>query len=347
MPRITWREASVLLLSVQSALGCQSTLYASTGDVMAGFTVEHVLPTLMTTNDVALSCSTGLAFAGFLSSFGRVTDPPARASLIGHVSAGFCAEAEAREAELEQLRAIRRGDALAAQDARIVEKRHHYVAASRFLTAHKQLQLAYGGSSSCPELEREDEPVFLLGLAAGVNAVLHDRAAEGRADVPMGIPAEVSGATACLDNERWFGIPHALQAAVWTSVPGLAPDGARPWQQLERAAERGDKAGVRLARALQVQALGMAGRREEQHRALVGLADGIEAQDANPRWRLLDATGTLIALHESDKMWTKATGHRTPAGKLGTFDSVKESMSIDDSLLDDLGKESPELTSEN
>src|SRR5690606_23166910 len=128
----TMRALSAALLIPTLLLGgCKSFMYAQTGNVMTSYTTDHVLPAMMASNDMEMACGTGLAFASFLMSFGRVTDEPRRAGLVTMLSAGFCAEAEAWEAELAQLRAVKAGQAAQAQDARIREKRHHYLAATR------------------------------------------------------------------------------------------------------------------------------------------------------------------------------------------------------------------------
>lgn len=332
--------AAVLLLT-----GCKGFLYSQTGDVMTSYTTAHVLPAMMASDDMDMACGTGISFASFLMSFGRVTDEPRRAGLVTMLSAGFCAEAEAWEAELAQLRALRAGQAAQAQDARILEKRKHYLAAQRFQTAFNLLQGAFGEvgtEAGCPEVEPEEEILFLLGLAAGANAVIHDRSAEGAAQVPMDIPVAVARASECLDSQRWWGVPEGLRGAVWASVPGSAPEGADPWAVLQSAARAGEQAGVRLARALQVQALSAAGRAEELRQAVAAHGESIKTSPANPQWRLLDQMGTAMIQHESDKLWTQATGHRTPLGALGTFYQAQAAPELDDSLLDDLGDEEPQ-----
>jgi hypothetical protein len=251
-------------------------------------------------------------------SFGRVTDEPRRAGLITMLSAGFCAEAEAWESELAQLRAVKAGDAAQAQDARIREKRQHYLAATRFQAAFDLLEGAFGEvGAECPELAPEEEILFLLGLAAGANAVMHDRSAEGAAQVPMDIPVAVARASECLDSQRWWGVPNGLKGAVWASVPGAAPEKADPWALMEQASRTGEASAVRLARALQVQTVLAAGRTEEAKQAIAAHAASLDKTPAHAEWRLLDQMGTAMIQHESDKIWTQDTGHRTPLGSLG------------------------------
>ena len=125
--------------------------------------------------------------------------------------------------------------------------------------------------------------------------------------------------------------------------------------RLEQASKTGDAMAVRLARALQVQALAAAGRTEEMRQAITAHAASLESKPAHAEWRLLDQMGTAIIQHESDKTWTADSGHRTPLGSLGQFHAVEPPPATDDSLLDDLGDapagppaaEPPQPTSNN
>jgi len=58
---------------------------------------------------------------------------------------------------------------------------------------------------------------------------------------------------------------------------------------------------------------------------------------ANDDYRMLDVVATKMLLNLSDRMWTEATGARTPLGGLGTFwddakPASKLSIDIDDLL---------------
>ena len=330
------RRILCALVAVASLAGCKGTLYTATGDMMGSFAVEHVMPHVMASDDVGMACETGVSMGNFLDAFGRVTDPAYKASLVTLLPAGMCAEGEAWEQDLRQLRAVRAGQAEEAMDARIAEKRAHAVAARRFHGAWKRMVLAFGEpGETCPELEPEDEPFFLLGLASGLLAVVHDRAAGGEAGVPMSIPPAVARATECLDSDRWWGAPLALKATLWSSVPGLAPEGADPWALLGEATSKGRDAGVRLADSMAVLASAAAGREDGLREAIAAHAASVASHPSDPAWRLMDLYSGLIIRHESDRIWTREAGHRTPQGALGTF-PVPPSEPVDDPLFDDL-----------
>ncbi|RMG18173.1 MAG: hypothetical protein D6729_07405 [Deltaproteobacteria bacterium] len=316
--------------------GCRGFLYAQTGSVMGSYAVEHMVPYILGTDDIDMACETGVSMGAFLMSFERVSDRPSRAALVTWMSAGMCAESAAWEAELHQLRALGEGRAAEAQDARIQEKRLHALAARRFLAAFREVEEVFGPvGEGCPELEEGETHLYLLGLSSGLLAVVHDRAAEGEAGVPMSIPLGIARAAACIPDAPWWGVPSALQAALWTSVPGAAPPDADPWKTLESAAKRGEEAGVRLARAFQIVALSGSGRTGALRAAIARHARSLAERAPDPKWRLLDRFATLMIRHESDRIWTRERGHRTPLGALGTFPQEGDD-SVDTDLLEGL-----------
>jgi hypothetical protein len=330
--------AAVLLVTLAAAPGCQRMIYRSTGDVMGSYAVDHMVPEMMASDDLAMACETGVSMGGFLMSFGRVTRAPDKAALVTLLSAGMCAEAEAWEADLRQVRALRDGRAAEARDARIAAQRAHAVAAARFHGAFQRLTAAYGPPGEiCPRLADDDEVLYLLGLSAGMLAMVHDRAAEGTAGVPTDIPLAVSRASACLDDGRWWGTPLALRASVWAMVPGAAGEGDDPWATLSEAAATGEAAGVRLARAFQVQTLAAAGHDDALREAIAAHGASTEATPSDPAWKLLDGYASRMILHVSDRTWTRERGHRTPLGAFGTFwQPAPEPDAGDDDLFDDL-----------
>ncbi len=336
------RKISQLALFLLLASSCRSTLYSQTGKIVGGYAVDHMMPYLLGSDDADFACSTGTGLGGFALSFERVTDPPNRAALSVMAAAALCSEAGAREKELDYLLAIQQGKSAAAEDARIAEKRLRARAARRYHASWNRLVQAYGDPTvSCPEFESEsDKSIFLLGLFSGVEAVLNDRAAEGDAQVPLDLPRLAAKAAECLTDQAFWGVPSALKAAVWTSVPGATPAGSDPWAVLEAAAVAGDATGVRLARAMQIESLNGAGRQDDVKRALAALAKSEAAVPSAAPFRLLDANAHLIALHMSDRIWVTQTGHRTPMGSLGTFPGGAAAHE-DSGLLDDLGGAPP------
>ena len=335
-----WTRAVVLVAC--SGVACQGAVYKTTGSVMSSYAVQHMVPTMMESSDLNMACEAGVSMGSFLLSFQRVTAHTDRAALVTLLSAGMCAEQDAWDAELRGLRALHRGQASEVQDARIEERAAHAQAAKRFYAAYLHTERAFNHAErECPpKLSANDEALLVLGLSAGVLASLHDRSVSG-AGVPADLPLRAARASLCVNNQTLWGVPRALRAAVWISAPGTAPAQVDPWQELVNAVAEGDAQGVRLARAFWVQANGAAGHDAAVRAGLMQQAAALKSRPANPAWRLLDSYATRMITHESDKLWTAATGHRTPYGELGAFwDAPQPSPSnSEDDLLSDLHTE--------
>jgi hypothetical protein len=245
---------------------------------------------------------------------------------------------EAWAHELRGLRALNRGDAAEAKDARYAEKGMHRIAAERFYKAYRYLVAQYGEpGGACPALpEESDELAWLLGSIALAQAVQHDRAAEGAVGVPLDAPRKVAQSIGCLPDERWWGVPSALQAAIWTSIPGAAPAGADPWAQLDAAAKLGEKAGMRTALAVRAQAASAQGRVDIMRDSIRRVAAAVQTRPSPPEWRTLDLLSESQIRYLSDRLWTEARGHRTPLDGLGTFWDDVVPIAEDDDLLDGL-----------
>lgn len=322
--------------------GCTSTFYSTTGDVMTSYTADHLIPHILSTGDIGMTCETGVSMGGFLVSFGRVTDAPHLSAVPTLVGAGVCSQIDAFEADLRSRRAVRAGDSAEAIDARIEEKRHNTVTAKRFLAAWDSTIAEFGQpGGSCPEFEsRYAELVYTLGLIASVQALQHDMAADGQAGVPLDAPAQAARATQCLNNDRWWGVPQALRAVIWISVPGIGPEGVDPWAELEQAAALGSKAGVRLPHAVYGQAAFGAGKDDVLRTVIKATADSLAATPAADEWKTLDAIAVMQVQALSDRIWTDAEGHRTPFRAMGTFPGADEEDEGDD-LLDGLEDDEP------
>lgn len=315
--------------------GCSGMLYGQTGSVMSGYARDHMVPYLLADDDVGMACQMGASLTGFVASFERVADRPNLPVLVSYVGAGMCAEDAAREAELRFARAVRAGQASEAEDAGRAAERAHLDGARRFYRAWQRAEAHFGslGDKACPKVSEDEQIYLLLGLSAGMMAVMHDRGAGGAAAVPTSIPPKVARAAACLDNTRWWGVPQALQAAVWLTVPGSGPAGASPADVLETTAAIGDQAGVRLARALQVIALGGAGDAAGLDRAIAAHAAAVAARPAPAQWRLLDAYGTMLTRHAADLRWTRATGARAPTTGWGAPPKLPAKASAEDEAV--------------
>jgi hypothetical protein len=330
------RNGAWIAMCALLSSGC--SLYSLTGDVLSNYAVEHLVPHLMTGTDTQVACETGVSLSALLLSFRRVTDDPHKASVASFVAAATCPEFRAFEAELRQLRSLKAGQSLDAQDARIVEKLERGRAAARYHRAYQHLVLAYGEpSDQCPSFDTDnDELLWFLGLTGIISAVQHDRASGGLEGIPMDVPRKVARGIKCLNNSKWWGVPNAVEAAVWVGVPGAAPKGADPWGALEVAAALGDAAGVRIARAVQAQAAATVGKEDLVKTAIEQFAASHQEKPAPAQWALLDQLALRQIQALSDRIWTEKIGHRTPIGQLGSFgdNETAEDAEDADDLLD-------------
>lgn len=327
-----------LMAMAVTGTGCSGFIYGTTGDVISDYAVEHMGPYVLGTGDIQMACEDGRSVGNLLMSFERVTDAPNKAALTALVSAGMCAEFDAYEYELQHLLHLKKGRVAEATDARIQQKRAHALAASRNIRGYERLVAAYGRPGvSCPELEEGEDILYLMGLSAGLQALLHDRAAGGVVGVDMGIPAQVVRAAECFDNQRFWGLPGAVRGAIFASIPGTGPEGTDPWQLLEESAAMGDAGGVRMARALYIRAASSAGKAEINPELIAQAVVSQKAVSAPSDGVLLDAYATVMIRHFSDVIWMEGKGHRTPSGELGTFwqEEVADDGESDD-LLDGL-----------
>lgn len=328
------------------ATGCQGTLYSATGDLMSAYAVDHLVPTLMASSDVGMACEAGVSMGGFLTSFARVGAATDRAALISEMSAAMCAEAEAWKAELRRLRALHSGLASEAADAHSQVQRAQALAARRYARAYARTHTAFTWadadadvgekSAACPRWKDDVDPLlWVLGQSSGLLAALNDRASGGEAGVDLAVLPAIDKAARCLPEDSLWGVPKALQAAVALALPSSAHNERKAWQRMEAAMALGDAMGVRLARAFWLQLRAARGDESAVRDGISAHARALKARPADPDFRLLDAYATQMIRHESDKIWTRERGHRTPSLALGTFWQPPMDTA-DDGLLDDL-----------
>jgi len=331
------RTAIVALILI-TLTGC-SSIYRTTGWFAYDFAEDYAMPYVMKTDDTEMGCAMSESMTPMLMAFSELTWSPDRLATSMYMQAGACAEAKANEEGLSYLRAYKAQNIGEAKDARIRQKRLFALAASRQYKGYKHLLAEFGEpGETCPDMDEEEEFFWLLGLVSGLQAVMSDVRGQGEVGVPKDVAMKSVRGSQCLDTKRWWGMPMAMQAAVWTMMPDNAPDGVDPWQALADASEMAGDVGVRLAQAVEVVIADGSGNEERLRDAIRRHAQSVKTTPSNAQYRMLDIVAHQQVLAVSDRLWTEATGSRTPIGSLGTFwDDVspaEEALDIDDLLED-------------
>lgn len=297
MRHTTLSAALLLFTAALSSTGCRPGV-----DRLAR---HRLVPSLTTSNDLAMACTVGEVATGLGLSVGRWRQPDDALTLAG-LASGVCIEQQAMGRDLDGRVALAglegAGRVPIATDHQEEARRLHQLAARRFADGYAATRRRY--PDGAPRSD-EDQAIFLLGLLSGALSLVNDSAAGGALGVPQNLLLDVARSAASLDDDRWWGIPSALQGTAWAVIPGSGPPDVDPWQVLRDAAAKGDAAGQTIARSLYVFALVNAGRTNE-------LADALPAGglDATPEWPLLAAYGVARIQYDLDRMWIDARGHR-------------------------------------
>ncbi|MES1940786.1 hypothetical protein T5B8_11107 [Salinisphaera sp. T5B8] len=322
-----------LMAGLVVALSGCGLIYKPTGHVLAHYSQDEVVPYVIGSGDLDLSaCGTGMGQHQLLASFGRVIGRPSNVLLNTSLLAGLCSEAEAQEEQLRFARALREGNTEEARDARVESQRLFRRTALRRYAVYRDTVDAFGelGNGECPSLGNDvEEFEYMVGTLTSVQALLSDIQASSSVGVPQDVAARAGRATECMDNEKWWGVPNALQAVVWLSVPGTAPEGSDAWTQLTEAADYGESKGMPMAAMLY--ALAGYGQSDEarEKQGIRQVAKIYNAGDGPPDYMILSEVAYAQALYLSDRIWTRETGQRTPFLALGDFPGDDDSSESD------------------
>jgi len=311
--------------------------------------LDEVLPYALGSGDLnKSSCGTGMGLAQLSGSFSRVISRPARLLAMVNTTAAFCSEAQAQKYHLLVQRDLHNGQTELAKDDRIEAQRWERLTALRRYQVFKDTETAYGEvgeDDNCPNLSNAmgtnlDQLTYMTGVLSGVQGLLNDIQANSSVGIPQDIAARAGRASHCLDNRTWWGVPKAMEAIVWLSVPGNAPDGADPWAQLQQSAAIGQQDGIALS--AMIYALAAYGQSDvaKQKQAIKMVADvynnyqpnqGKDKQGDNAasKYLLLNQIAYSESLYLSDQIWMQAEGHRTPLVALGSFPGDNSSSNSD------------------
>lgn len=339
--------ANLKLLIAGAAIllaGCSANpIYSTTGVVLANYSEDEATPYVMQMSDPQMACALGEGVDPLLYSFKRVTDAPNSTGSLLMLLAGNCMEYRAWDAELRYLRADFRGDVPGAKDAREESKRLYAKTAERRYKSFQRAMAAYEFDPSAEPLEcpflfnDQDELTFLLGLLTGMQAIVNDANSGALAGVPRNIAPQAERAAACIDDEKWGGLPNAIRALVWLLLPDTRPElSPDPWQVLDHSAELGIEKGFRASLALKAVAAETFGRPDKLKEAIAQFADAEATIKVWEDYRLVDEVARGVIQFSSDKYWTKHYGYRTPRSFFGKMSPERQMEDVETMDLDDL-----------
>ena len=316
-----WSKIMMLIL-LGSLLGCVTTM-------VDRFTMDRVVGFGQTLDDTQKPCALGESLSHVLLATKGKNKNPELALLIANGTSAICAQQEAFEEHLREQR-YKYHDSIPftysvpeAKDAQYAAQRWDVLAAKRFLLAFEHSEAFFGPiGGDCPFIEERNQSAYLIGLISGTFAVLHDKASGGQVGVPMDILPKVARASNCLKNDQWWGVPHALQFGIWATVPGAGLDDVDAWASLKKAADDGSQKGVRVAYAVASLLANNNGEDAFLVEMLRSHGESLDNVPQNPNWAFFDQYATEIALYQSDLLWTKKKGYRTP--KLGMIPPNEE-----------------------
>ncbi|MBQ9395023.1 MAG: hypothetical protein IJU23_05840 [Proteobacteria bacterium] len=325
---------SIILAAILTVMtGCSVQKMA--GEGLIEFTHDQAIPYLMAQGDLEAACSMGESMGPVVASFTRVGLDPSNIGVATNMAAGMCAEFDQRRAELDRVRALYETRTNAAQDAMIREKQGHRLAAMRMIRGYDDAMKTFGDlSTECRKYDNKtDELLSLLGLASGALAILHDFNSEKSVGISLDVPGIIEKSAKCFDDKEWWGMPSALRASIWLSIPGAGPEGVDPVETLQKAAKMGDEQGVQLARAMLVMMANTIGNYEVMCKAIAELP---AAETFNHDYDMLNAYAVGMITHQADVAWTKEKGYRAPFMQPSCPDVAAGASKMNDAEVDDI-----------
>lgn len=322
--------------------GC-SQVVKTGANVALGFSEKHLVPPILGMGDVDMACNQGTALTPAIMATKDMGADPTKMAVLLYSAAGMCAETRALDAELRYLRASKAGQIPEAQDARIEQKRWAALAAERQYVGYQlfaerwQAKYKYTLGESCPSMRKDlDQTVYLLGLLNGLQAMTNDINSGGLVNVPKDIAAIVERSMKCLDNTKFWGVPEATRAVIWTLLPGADEGKPDPYLTLKQSMQIGEQKGVRLSHALYAvaaQASGDDAKIRDAFRSYA--ASRSEEKLVNPNFKLIDSMASHMIQGIADRYWTENTGIRaTQEGYTQFWD--EQAVQGDDDLFDDV-----------
>lgn len=302
------------------------------GNGMVNFGNEYITPWFMSSEDTDIMCAMGEGMGAMTFPLAPATDPMVPMLTL---ASGMCADERSKQEELRYIRAMRKNNVEEAQDARTLQKHWAELAARRQYFGYLTTVRHFGEpGGECPEFEdRNAEMSYMFGLLGGLQALQTDLNNGGTVGVALDVMPKVINGLECVDSAQFWGIPDAVQASVVIMKAHAGGDRAgveAGLKELQLASEQGKANGMRMVQLMEVSVYTGMGDSEKAKAVIREHVAAKKSSPANPELKLLDEMSTRGIRLVSDKMWTQATGQRTPFNQLGTFWDDKRELSAPD-----------------
>ncbi|MEC7120107.1 MAG: hypothetical protein VXW65_09425 [Pseudomonadota bacterium] len=338
------RQGMAVVLGTAFLLSGCSQIYKTGANIGLRFTENHLVPPIVAMEDAQMVCESGTSLSPLIMSLQGLGADPTKLAVLLYAGSALCAEEQSLEHELRYLRAAKTGAIEEAQDARIAQKRWAEIASRRQYTAYQMFAEKWERDykiklgDQCPSMKTDfDQLIYMMGSITGLQAVINDIASGGAVNVPKDIAAVVDRSMECLDNEKFWGTPLSVRAAIWTLLPGASEGKPDPFRTMQDMTKMGERHGVRLPHAIYAIAAQATGEDERIRDALRAYGRSVDEKMAvNPKYQLLDGFGRVLVQGIADRYWTENTGTRTPDNGYTRFwdeSAPVEDLGID---LDDL-----------
>lgn len=336
--------AKTCLVMAIAVASTACSIHHLVGNQVKKFSTQNVIPVVLATDDIPTVCHANETNTPLLMSFTQFNVDTNMLLAMGYSGAATCIDIEAHEKELWSAIAAKQGLVNMAQDARIAQQLLNKDAGKRQLRAYQHMAAHFKnkynyeiGDNTCPKIADDKEQLLLLvGGTAALQALKSDVASGRLINFDMGIPAKVGRAMNCLNNEKWWGEPAAIQAGLKIILPENATEEQQAWQKLQDATDLGLQTGVRLSHATYAAIASLKGR-EDYLRDALKRFEAIPEAILNPEYALLNKVAEIQVRQVANLYWVKNIGHRAPTQEFSKFwDEKPQPSSAVNDILNDL-----------
>lgn len=336
------RNTSLIIGISLVSTGC--SIHHIVGNQVKKFSTENVIPAVMATDDIPTVCHANETNIPLLMSFSKFDVDTNMLLAMGYSGAASCIDIEAHEKELWSAIAAKQGLVNMAQDARIAQQLLNKDAGKRQLRAYQHMAAHFKnkynyeiGDDKCPKIDdNKEELLLLVGGTAALQALKSDVASGRLVNFDMGIPAKVGRAMNCLDNEKWWGEPSAIQSGLKIILPENALAEQQAWQKLQDSTDIGLQTGVRLSHATYAAIASIKGR-EDYLRDALKRFEAIPEAALNNEYALLNKIAEIQVRQVANLYWVKNVGYRAPTQEFSKFwDEKPQTSSAVNDILNDL-----------